>query len=62
MSTAKDLMNLAQSMNALAIASDSYSYATNKKKTAKGFVSHGTNAMIGSSFLKANAQLIGSLD
>ena len=54
-------MNLSQSMTALAIASESMKLANQKKRTSKDFIKSGTNSMIGSSLLKANASFIGEL-
>ena len=59
--TTKDIMNLSQSMTALAIASESMKLANQKKRTSKDFIKSGTNSMIGTSLLKANASFIGEL-
>jgi hypothetical protein len=59
--TVKDIMNISQNMQALAIASESIKLANKKKKSTKDFVDNANNIMIGSALLKANSDFIGSL-
>lgn len=62
MTAAKDILKLSQTMNALAIAGDSFKLANKKNKTTKDFVGYGTKSIIGTSLMKANASFIGEID
>ena len=57
----KDIMNLSQNMNALAVASHNIKLANKKKTTTKDFIKAGSTNLVGTSLLKANDSLIGEL-
>lgn len=59
--TVKDIINLSQSMNALAIASSNIKLANKKKISTKDLIKTGTSNFVGTSLLKANASFIGEL-
>jgi hypothetical protein len=61
MTAAKEIMNVSQSMTALAIANNSMKLANKKKATTKDFVNTGFNSIIGTNLLKANVSFIGEL-
>lgn len=61
MTSVKDIMNLSQAMQASAIATHNMRYAMKKKKSMRDMVNMGTGSIIGSSFLSANANIIGGL-
>ena len=56
----KDILNIAQTMQSLAIANESIKLV-NKKKKVKDFLDVGIKTNIGTSFIKINADLIDSL-
>lgn len=61
MSAVKDIMNVSQSMNAMAIASHNLKLAKKKRTTTKDFLGAGMANIAGTSMLQANAYLIGGL-
>ena len=54
----KDIAKISLDMQSLAIAKDNIKFANSKHKD---FVKQGTKNLVGTSFLKANANLIGEL-
>ena len=62
MSTTKDLLNLANTVNAASIVKSNYNLAKKKKPTTKDFMDTSAANFIGIGFLQANSKLIGGLD
>ena len=62
MTATKDILNVSQSMQALAIAGDSIKFANKKKKSTGDFLKQGTKTLVGTSLLKANAEFLGGID
>ena len=54
----KDIAKISLDMQGLAIAKDNLDFANKKHKN---FVKQGTKNLVGTSFLKANAELLGEL-
>ena len=61
MTAVKDIMNISQSMNAMAIAGHNMKLAQKKNTSSKDFIKAGMTNVVGTSFLKVNADLIGGL-
>jgi hypothetical protein len=54
----KELLNLANDMQSIGLLADNVSFAKKKKKN---FVKQGVKNIIGTSFIKSNADIIGSI-
>lgn len=58
---AKDMLALAQTLQATALAGSSYGLVRKKKKKVSDFIGVATTNMIGSSMIKAQADITGGM-